>query len=223
MSKHTWILHLDSIWTFNQLQFYLGDVGDFTGMEHEYEIRCGLFFGEPIYLRPEIGNDEPVAIPGGIWVRVVADHPGAMEALEEFGISTDLVSEDEIDEKHFVVEPDGDRGYRNAARINVMQVVNMLCDADPYFEDLMAGNRLPHINAPVLSMGDESPAGFYNPSGNALEMPFGHVLLPLADEQRCALVEVCEGIANPYTRGLMLGLANFLGKMVSYKSEKAAR
>jgi hypothetical protein len=222
MAKKFWIIPVDSIWTLNKIAFFVDQIDDYTSIDHGLAMTGGIISGEAIHLSEEVDHDDPVINPGGVCLRLTSKDAGFVDLLDEFGVHDSLIDEAAIDARHFVVGEEGQREYRNAARLSVNQLFAYLRSRDPLFAATQEPGFRTHINTPVEEVGDTVASPFYDPTGPRIQFPFGDLSVDIAAEQIGVVITHADQMVNPYQKAMMHGVATMLMRMVEHADEAAA-
>ena len=213
MKQKYWIAPIEDIWEFQKLAFFLKNVEDLIGIDQNFILHGAFIAGDDIYLREEVGLPGVFLNPGDGALVFSSQAASFTELLDAFGVASGIVDVEAFAASGFSLDQSGTPFPRNAARMTTKAFQDYLSRHDGLLEDFMSGAMKAHLNAPVMAPDDGDTAPFYDPSGDCVSLPMGDISLPILKEQIRALGSICEGTANPYTRGLIFGLCRMLNEL----------
>ena len=219
MTRKYWIALTSDIWEFQKLAFFLQNIEDLIGIDQDFEIHAGLILGEDLGPAPGLGLEGPLLRAGDAAVLFSSSQSNFRDLAESFGLESPVVDLGSVAPLHLAPGDEGVRWPGNAARMSLPAFREHLRRTDPWLDGFASGRVKAHLNAPVMSLADTDTAVFYDPAGDAVELPMGRVSLPLLRSQIRILSGLADETPNPHARGMVLGVCRLLGEIASGRAE----
>jgi len=214
MPRSSYVYPLGSVWDYRKFLFFARHVDDLVGAPQGIRVHGGAILGQDLRLQPTADSAEAVAAAGQPVLLVSADAPAFEDLLASFGLRGLFVEVDALDDRQLVPgRPVDEFPFQNAARLSPPALEAHLVRMDPLAASFARGESSPHTNAPAVGLGLTEAALIYDPRGNDIATPWGVVSMDTLAEQEEILVRAADGLAHPYERCMLLGLAGMLVAM----------